>query len=78
MSARPPRLCACRKMRTTAPVLTRSVAHSLAECRPVGRYYTRDMVGDKCPGCGLRVPVALLAAGITVHPTCLVSQGAEH
>lgn len=70
MSTRPPRLCACRKVRTSAPVLTPSVMHSLDECRPVGRYYTRDMVGDQCPACGIRIPISLLAAGITIHSTC--------
>lgn len=34
------------------------------------RFYTRDRLGRPCPMCKLRMPVALLEAGILVHPTC--------
>lgn len=34
------------------------------------RFYTRDLVGDQCPFCKLRMPLKLLAAGIRIHPTC--------
>jgi hypothetical protein len=34
------------------------------------RYYTRAMVGERCPVCRFRVPLVLLAHGITVHPMC--------
>lgn len=34
------------------------------------RFYTPDKLGRPCPWCRLRLPQALLAAGIQVHPTC--------
>ena len=35
------------------------------------RYYTPDRLGPLCAGgCGLRVPVALVEAGVLAHPTC--------
>lgn len=34
------------------------------------RYYTRAMVGDLCPVCHYRVPLALMNHGIRVHPMC--------
>jgi len=41
------------------------------------RFYTRETVGPKCPICGLLVPVALIEAGITVHPMCEWEQEQE-
>ena len=34
------------------------------------RFYTPDLLGAKCPHCPLKVPKALIAAGIHMHPTC--------
>lgn len=34
------------------------------------RHYTRDQLGAHCPECRIPMPLALLAAGITTHPTC--------
>ena len=35
------------------------------------RHYTPDQLGRLCAGgCGLRMPLALLETGATVHPTC--------
>lgn len=36
-----------------------------------GRYYTGDKVSDvRCPFCHGPLPVALVEAGMTVHPMC--------
>lgn len=34
------------------------------------RYYTPDKLGRPCPVCGLKMPLALIHAGIWSHPTC--------
>lgn len=34
------------------------------------RYYTPDKLGRACPVCGTKMPTALLAARINLHPTC--------
>lgn len=34
------------------------------------RFYTPEKLGRRCGVCQLRMPLALLNAGIYVHPTC--------
>jgi hypothetical protein len=47
-----------------------AVAAKVERQRKEARFYTPDLLGRKCPYCPLKVPLALTAAGIEVHPCC--------
>lgn len=50
---------------------TREVAAGKAErLRKEARFYYPELLGAKCPFCPLKVPQALIDAGIHVHPCC--------